>query len=132
MLVLNMKVNPSKLVADDSSTEGIYGAAPRRKGPEIRKPVAPTDEIVFEPPVFEPVTVTTLTKEEKKYAKKYVKMHNKKDLDASEYKIKIYIAERKKPNWFNRLFAKIEEFFRKLFKRKKKETNERDSEDIDS
>ena len=104
----------------------------------------------------------------------YEKMH-KKEVDASQYKVKTYIAQTKeqakeKPrpvkrvqnevitpeiinpevitpeeiigtnipeevkntNWFKRLWEKIKAFFRKLFKRKEKETDERYSEDIDS
>ena len=203
MLVLNMRVNPKKCVAESSSSvDGVYGASSKKAAPkretsknttlrsasktapvEIKKPVPPTEEIVFETPVFEPVTVTTLTEEERKYVKMYEKMH-KKEIDVSQYKVKTYIAqtkeqakeakeelraakkaervqktepiqepvqpvnpeeitsetiisanlpeEVKKTNWFKRLFEKIKEFFKKLFKRKKKENNERDSEDIDS
>lgn len=190
MLVLNMKVNPKKCVAErsTSSDAGIYGTSSKRKETPKkaatrsavkstpihieRKAIEPVEEIVFEAPKIEPVTVTTLTEEEKKYVKMYEKMH-KKEIDVSQYKVKTYIAQTKeqakekpkpikraqpinpdtitpevinpeeiigtnipqdikKTNWFKRLIEKIKAFFKKLFKRKEKETNERHSEDIDS
>ena len=197
MLVLNLKVNPSKCVAEKTSEEdGVYGAsqqkseAPKRVATRSvkssvkssptakveRKPIVIPEDPTLVPPVFEEIKVTQLTDEQKKYVKAYEKMH-RKEIDASEYKIKVYIAqtkeqhkekpkpvkraqvtpavinpetinpeeinaalpkieeavpeEIKKTNWFKRLFEKIKEFFRKLFKRK--ETKEDgSSEDLDS
>ena len=197
MLVLNLKVNPSKCVAENTSGEdGIYGASKQtREAPKKaavrsvksyvksspapvveRKPIVIPEDPELIPPVFDEVEVTQLTDEQKKYAKAYEKMH-KKEIDTSEYKLKVYIAqtkeqskekpkpvkraqvtpevinpetinpeeinaalpkieeavpeEIKKTNWFKRLWEKIKEFFRKLFKRK--ETKEDgSSEDLDS
>lgn len=190
MLVLNLKINPSCCVAENMAGEdGVYGSAKKKKqdAPEkmalkssprsaapVELPTPVVEQVVNEtliPPVFEPVEVTQLTPEQRKYANMYVKMH-KKEIDTSDYKIKVYIAqtkeqhkekprpikraqtinpevvnpeiitpeevntafagtpeEVKKTNWFKRLFEKIKEFFRKLFKRKKVKSNG-DSEDL--
>jgi lysyl-tRNA synthetase class I len=193
VLVLNLKVNPSKCVAEDvDNASGVYGSsrkrteAPKklaakssvRSAKPVETPVVKQEVEVAEPvkkPEIKPVQVTQLTDEQKKYLKVYEKMH-RKEIDTSEYKIKVYIAqtkeqsrekprppkrtqaitpeivnpevitpetinvalpgveipeEVKKTNWFKRLFEKIKEFFRKLFKRKEAKSNG-GSEDISS